>query len=63
MAMIEECIESPEADDRGRKRCARSATTASNSVLDRSADMQAIRVEIVVNQSPQRRPRPPPDSR
>ncbi len=28
------------------KRCARSATTVSNSTLERSVDMQAIRVEM-----------------
>jgi hypothetical protein len=32
------------------KRCAMSATTASNSAFDRSVRMQAIRTEIVANQ-------------
>ena len=31
------------------KRCARSATTASNSVLERSVDMQAMMVEMAAN--------------
>ena len=52
MAMIDECIESCLAltpTTAAEKRCAKSATTASNAVFDRSIDMQAIRVDMVAN--------------